>query len=318
MIKSITVTEVPITLREPFITSLRRVESYPVIRLRIELESGEVGIGECVATPQISGDSHEAILTELNSLVGNGELPPDRYSGFLPSAKAAIDLALWNIDNEYPALTIKSDVTVPIASLEAIPALLQERIAAGFTSFKVKVGESTITELISRIALIREIVGADALIRIDPNQAWDFDFARRALIALTDSGANIEYVEQPLPKDDLLGHKRLADESAIPLMADESCFSLSDLDRLLEVGGFKYLNVKLLKSGGIRPALELARRATAAGLQVSVGSMMEGEIGIKAAIYLAHEIAPLAVHDLDAAWWFNDTSLRYQGSSVSS
>ena len=101
-------------------------------------------------------------------------------------------------------------------------------------------------------------------------------------------------------------------------MADESCFSLNDLEKILDIGAFTYLNVKILKAGGVIPALELANQAIGAGLKVSIGSMMEGVQGIKAAIYLAHQIAPTVTHDLDAAWWFDASPICYLGSNVHS
>lgn len=318
MIKSITIREIPISLRQPFITALRTVTSYPVIQVEIEEDTGEIGVGECVATPQISGDSHEEVLAQLESLKGLKELTSDRLMGLLPSTRAAIDLALWNTKNKYPSVSIKTDVTIPIAPLTEIPKLVKERLDSGFSSFKVKVDESPLADLTTRIDLIRECAGGHVLIRIDPNQAWQVPYARQAAVALGESGASIEYIEQPLAKSDLAGHVELAKESPIPLMADESCFSLSDLDRILECGAFAYLNVKILKAGGITPALKLAKLAQGAGLKVSIGSMMEGELGLKAAIYLAHEIAPNEIHDLDAAWWFSASTIRYQGSTVSS
>lgn len=318
MIKSITVREVPISLRQPFITALRTVTSYPVIQVEIELDSGEIGIGECVATPQISGDSHEGILSELESLKGLRELTEEHLGELLPSTRTAIDLALWNTKNEYQSVSVRTDVTIPIAPLSEIPKLMKERLDSGFSSFKVKVAGGSLSDLKERIALIRASAGTEVLIRIDPNQAWELDYALSASALLSESGANIEYIEQPLAKLDLAGHIELAKESAIPLMADESCFSLSDLERVVASGAFRFLNVKLLKAGGIVPAFELAKRAGEAGLKVSIGSMMEGELGMKAAIYLAQKIAPNEIHDLDAAWWFSASKIRYEGSTVSS
>lgn len=100
-------------------------------------------------------------------------------------------------------------------------------------------------------------------------------------------------------------------------MADESCFSLDELGRVIETEAFQFLNVKILKAGGVVPALKLARAAQDAGLRVSIGSMMEGDHGIRAAVYLAHLVAPEVVHDLDAAWWIKDSAIEYQAGMVS-
>lgn len=321
MIKSITVTEKSISLRAPFVTALRSVSSYPVIQLNVELMDGRVGVGECVATPQISGDSHEIILQQLNSPTVQGlrEINPEIISmlDILPSAKAALDMALWDTE-PHPSCSVATDVTIPIAELADLKVIVQERVTAGFDTFKLKVKQVELSDLLRRIEIIREVAGQDTLIRIDPNQAWSLEYAISAAREIAKSGANIEYLEQPLAKADLLGHMALAQECNIPLMADESCFSQKDLEKVVATEAFKYLNVKILKAGGVMPALQLANQASNAGLKVSIGSMMEGVLGIRAAIYLAHEVAPQATHDLDAAWWFKDSPISYLGSIVHS
>jgi hypothetical protein len=60
----------------------------------------------------------------------------------------------------------------------------------------------------------------------------------------------------------------------------------------------------------------MAKVAAGAGIGVFVGSMMEGDIGVSNAIRLAHEISPLEVHDLDAAWWAKHSVLHYVNGTV--
>ncbi len=321
MIKSITVTEKSISLRAPFVTALRSVSAYPVIQVEIELLDGRIGVGECVATPQISGDTHEVILQQLHSPAVQDlrEISPEVISKLeiFPSAKAALDMALWNIEM-HPSCSVATDVTVPIAGLADLKDIVQERVNAGFNTFKLKVKQDEFSDLLQRIEIIREVAGQAAKIRIDPNQAWSLEYAILATREIAKSGANIEYLEQPLPKADLLGHTALAQECGIPLMADESCFSQADLEKVVATKAFQYINVKILKAGGVMPALQLANQAMNAGLKVSIGSMMEGVLGIRAAIYLAHQLAPEATHDLDAAWWFKESPISYLGSIVHS
>jgi L-alanine-DL-glutamate epimerase-like enolase superfamily enzyme len=319
MIKSITVEEQVVDLKEPFITSLRHLHSYPIVQVVIEHESGEIGIGQCVATPQIAGDTHQQILNDLNSELVQGlkeisaedilELP------ILPSSRAALDMALWFIGS-HAQRAVKTDVTIPISNLYDLRQIVRSRVDAGFQHFKLKVNQGSIKELLQRVDLIREVAGDNTPIRIDPNQAWSLEFAVDASRELEKSGAFIEYLEQPLSRSNLSGHKSLSQEIVIPLMADESCFSARELEGIVESQAFKYLNVKILKSGGIFPALSLIKEAQDAGLNISIGSMMEGEVGIRAAIYLAAETAPDAIHDLDAAWWFKESEIIYAEGTV--
>ena len=319
-IKSITASQYVVSLREPFITSLRRVDNYPVIQVRIELESGRVGVGECVATPAIAGDSIEEIWSELNSdkVKNLKEIDQEVLDelDFLPSSRAALDMACWDLENEESNCAISTDVTIPIAPLNEIPRITEERIKAGFQAFKIKVEAEPIEELIRRILLIYELVGPFSKLRIDPNQSWSLDYAKAAVNTFEAENLSIEYLEQPLKRDQLAEHRELSLATSIPLMADESCFSEVDLIKVISSNAFKFLNVKILKAGGVFPARRLAELAKESGLTVSIGLMMEGNQGVRAATHLAHEVNPEIIHDLDAAWWFKGSSIVYQGSTV--
>ena len=325
-IAELQVTEREIELRAPFVTALRSVSGYPVIEVRCLLADGRIGIGDCVATPAITGDSREAILADLNSSVFT-ELRSRQYqnqselhaaiaaSRLLPSARAALDIALFDACSPIRSVKVASDVTIPICTDDEFEEIFAQRRAAGFTAFKVKVDRAGAATLPARVAQIA--AAGSFLIRIDPNQAWDLELALSVMREIEGVGIAIEYLEQPLPRADLAGHAALAAKISTPLMADESVFSLDDLEGIAEDKIFTWLNVKLLKSGGYVPAQELVARATEIGMRVSIGSMMEGERGIRAAAQLAYEIAPTAHHDLDAAWWFRNTAISYAESILS-
>lgn len=320
------ISEHNIELRAPFVTALRTVTSYPIIKVRLVLEDGSIGLGDCVATPAISGDSHDSILANFNSLELK-ELLECSYpshvelhtaianSSLLPSARSALDIALTDSNSKISSTSVATDVTIPICSDLEFEGIFEERVRAGFNAFKVKTDKSNAQALPSRLAQISS--AGNYQIRIDPNQSWDLDLAIEVMSAIEEQNIFVEYLEQPLPRADLVGHAKLAKRIKTPLMADESVFSLEDLERVASNPIFTWLNVKLLKSGGYEPARELAERALDLGMKVSIGSMMEGEQGIRAAASLAKEIAPNLVHDLDAAWWIRNTSLTYSESILS-
>lgn len=325
-IAELRITERKIDLRAPFVTALRSVSSYPVIQVRCVLTDGRVGDGDCVATPAITGDSHEAILSDMNSSALNELIsrtyatPSDLHtaiaqSGLLPSTRSALDTALLDAYAPISSVRIATDVTIPICADDEFEEIFAQRSVAGFRAFKIKVDRATATGLASRVTRIA--AAGPYLVRIDPNQSWDLDLALKVMREIEAEGIEIDYLEQPLPRADLAGHAALAAKIKTPLMADESVFNEADLERVAKDEIFTWLNVKLLKSGGYIPARALATRAIELGMKVSIGSMMEGERGIRAAAQLAHEIAPLASHDLDAAWWFRDTTLSYAESILS-
>jgi L-alanine-DL-glutamate epimerase-like enolase superfamily enzyme len=318
-------------LREPFITALRRVENYTVITYTISDGSGTSGVGEAVATPAIIGDSLDEIDRDLNEAitpalanVSNLEegLAILARLDVISSSKAAADIALHAFFAAKDGLNlsvylssnagrVKTDVTIPISTIAQLDQIVRDRIDQGFTSLKVKLGAISLPENLAIMQKIRELAGHGASLRVDPNQAWDFSYAKDFLVALDKEGIAIDYLEQPVGKSQIDDLANLSGLGLAPIMADESIFSMRDLETIIDKNACTWVNVKILKSGGIAPARAIADQALAAGLNVSIGSMMEGARGVEAAALLASAIAPEVTHDLDAAWWHRDGSLKY-------
>jgi L-alanine-DL-glutamate epimerase-like enolase superfamily enzyme len=325
-----------VKLREPFKTALRTVESYPVIIFTISDKQGFTGFGECVATPAIVGDSISQIETDLIQVITPALSAVSNLEDGLiilsnlqvaPSSKAAADIALHGYFASRAGLNlakflkvdlkaVKTDVTIPLANPSELPKIIQDRVAHGFNSFKIKLGEQEVAENIHRMKIIAESVSGIAFLRIDPNQAWTVDYSAKFLKELARENIEIEYLEQPIAKENIDGLATLSALGISPIMADESLFNISDLDRLLEAKACTWVNIKLLKAGGLAPAMVIAQKAAAHGLKVSVGSMMEGEVGVYAAALLAGAVAPEVTHDLDAAWWHLGGNLSYIGGEL--
>ena len=93
--------------------------------------------------------------------------------------------------------------------------------------------------------------------------------------------------------------RALADEFATPIMADESVKDARDAARLVEARAADLVNIKLMKSGGIGEAMEIARRTGRAGLGAMIGCMDESRIGIAAALHFALAAPNVERADLD-------------------
>jgi L-alanine-DL-glutamate epimerase-like enolase superfamily enzyme len=313
-------------LRERFITALRGVSEYQVINFEICDELGNWHVGETVETPRITGDSHEQIMRELEHdapalIVGLDiaeaiiESQKSRLTG---SSKAAIDIALNGAlgTGVVSGFSVATDVTVPITTVDHLPQLISDRVAAGFTYFKVKANLEPVTEFIEKLTIIRDSLPTGCHLRVDANQAWTFEHTLEVISAISNSGIEIDYLEQPTPARDFKTLAKVKANSPIPIMADESCFTSADLNELIELDAMDLVNLKLLKTGGLTMAREMAKTAAAAGIGVYVGSMMEGDQSIRAAATLAAEIAPDLVHDLDASWWAKESHLRYESGRL--
>jgi L-alanine-DL-glutamate epimerase-like enolase superfamily enzyme len=316
----------PRELRERFVTALRGVSEYQVIKFEICDESGSWHVGETVETPKITGDSHEQIMSELEhdapALIVGLDIATAiievRKSQLTGSSKAAIDIALNGAlgTGVMSGFSVATDITVPITTVDNLPLLISDRVAAGFTHFKIKANLEPVTDLIDKLKIIRALLPTGAHLRIDANQAWTFEHTLEVISAISSNEIAIDYLEQPTPARDFKALAKIKANSPVPVMADESCFTSADLNELIELEAMDLVNLKLLKTGGLTLAREMAKTATAAGIGVYVGSMMEGDQSIRAAATLAAEIAPDLVHDLDASWWAKESHLRYESGRL--
>ena len=245
-------------------------------------------------------------------------------------AKAALDgalhdLAARRLGVSLPRLLgssrhdVHTDVTVSAGAADQVVEAAAERVKEGFTVLKLKVGADADTDVASILAM-RERVGPDISIRVDANQGWTVRQAITVIRSLEDAGADLEFVEQPVPAYDLDGLARITQSVDTPVMADESVFGLRDLSAVIERGAADLVNVKLAKCGGLSTARAMLALASAHGVGTIVGSMMEGPIGVGAAASLVAAHGTTCTSDLDAAWWLASSpvvgGLTYDGGTI--
>lgn len=149
--------------------------------------------------------------------------------------------------------------------------------------FKLKIGSRALMDDVRHVAAIKEAVGEQASVRVDVNQAWDEATAARGMAEL--QAAGIDLVEQPTPAKDHAALVRLSSRFHIPLLADESVGDASDAFRLAAAGFAGAYALKIAKAGGPARALEVATVASAAGVGLYGGTLLEGTIGTAAALH---------------------------------
>ena len=180
-----------------------------------------------------------------------------------------------------------TDYTIGIDSIDTMVAKMRE--FPGWPIYKIKLGTS------EDIRIVEELRRhTDAVFRVDANCAWDVDETIHNSTALKELG--VEFIEQPLEPDNWAGMKQVYAESALPVIADESCQKEPDVDRCQ--GHFHGVNVKLVKCGGLTPARRMIQRAKELGLKTMVGCMTESSVGISA---IAQLLPMLDYVDMDGA-----------------
>ncbi|MEK3937069.1 dipeptide epimerase [Sporosarcina sp. FSL W7-1349] len=322
-IRSIDTFPVAVPLKKPFKTALRTVHTADAIYVKATSENGSVGWGEAVPTHVITGESFGSLTYVIQEVLAPRLIGMDiRYREALferltrsiignTSAKAAIDMAIYDLWGQLAGMPlyqllggyrqeVETDYTVSVDNPQTMAEDAERYIAEGFHSLKVKVGIGEIRDDLERIRAIRERVGNKPKIRLDANQGWQPKEAVLAIRKMEDAGFDIELVEQPVHADDLEGLKFVTDQTGTPIMADESMFSANDALRICQLRAADLLNIKLMKSGGIREALNINAIAEAHGIQCMVGSMIETKLGVTAAAHFAASQPNITSYDFDA------------------
>ena len=188
---------------------------------------------------------------------------------------------IWGLNYENAPLC---DYTIGI---DTIDRMVEKMQALPWPIYKIKLGTAEDIEIVTTLRK-----HTDAIIRVDANAAWTSEEALQKIKLL--HPLNIEFVEQPLTKDDWEGMKNLFANSILPLIADESCIVETDVEKC--TNHFHGINIKLTKCSGITPALRMIENARRHGMKVMVGSMNESTIGTSA---IAHLLPLLDYVDMD-------------------
>jgi L-alanine-DL-glutamate epimerase-like enolase superfamily enzyme len=179
---------------------------------------------------------------------------------------------LWKLDKEAAPPT---DYTIGIDTIEK---MVEKIKAKPWPVYKIKLGTS---EDISIMEALRK--ESNATFRVDANAGWTTEEALDLIPRLKDLG--VEFIEQPLAKDNWEGMQKLYHQSVLPLIADESCVVESDVEKCHK--HFHGINIKLTKCSGITPARRMITKARDLEMSVMIGSMNESTIGAAAIGHLA-------------------------------
>ncbi|MHC4960772.1 MAG: enolase C-terminal domain-like protein [Planctomycetota bacterium] len=195
--------------------------------------------------------------------------------------------------------TVKSDITIPfVPDIEILKPWIQRALHERFDIYKIKVS-GNIKQDTSFIHSITEILsesGRPHTIRLDGNQGFTCDSALRLLDELDEK---IELFEQPLKYNDYSGMEQLCKKAPLPIIADETVFSVKDCQRVIEHGLAHGINIKIAKSG-IAQTRQIIKLAKKARLKLMIGCMTETMAGLSTAIYCAMGTGTFDYIDLDS------------------
>jgi L-alanine-DL-glutamate epimerase-like enolase superfamily enzyme len=270
----------------------------------VELSNGDGAPAFGEAAPSVLyGESAAGTLRALSQLnpaqLSFADIPGsmawlDQIPGLPMAGKCALNLALLDGAAKHQGQTLHDFLGLGFREHHHItsfsigidePSVIHRKVleAAQFPVIKLKVGDPRDRE---NFAALRA-AAPDKPVRVDANEGWKTkEEALRMIEWLVATDQNIQFVEQPMPRDasnrDLIW---LKERSPLPVFADESCHTVADIPRCAEC--FHGVNIKLVKTGGVSMAKQTLEAARQAGLQTMIGCMIETSVQISAAAHLA-------------------------------
>lgn len=164
---------------------------------------------------------------------------------------------------------------------------VEEGIERGYRVIRLKVGRPGTGGLPGWRRDIESVIGARKLIEesrrevllvADANQG--FRTAENAIEFCRAVDGKLDWLESPTVASDLRAFARIKAATSVPLMADEAVHGCESAELLLDLGGVDYINIKLMKTGGLIRALDLYDLAERHGVRCQIGSMIESTYGI--------------------------------------
>jgi L-alanine-DL-glutamate epimerase-like enolase superfamily enzyme len=159
--------------------------------------------------------------------------------------------------------------------------LFAQAAAQGFRAFKIKVGHPDFERDLHRLALLKRVVGSDALVMVDANEAWTPKQAIRNLTLMQRAGHEIFWVEDPILRDDFAGLKLIQDQCGPTLVNAGEYLDITGKRKLLEARVCDLLNVH----GQVTDVMRIGWLAADMGAKLTMGNTFL-ELGVNMALAL--------------------------------
>lgn len=311
----------PVTMRlqQPYAIAYDVLETASNVFVELVTDGRFAGFGCAAPDEHVTGETPQGVLADLHSVAepllrGADPLRPARLVQQLraalphsPGVVAAVDMALFDILGKASGLplwrllggyrdSIATSITIGILPEGETVAQARQHVRDGFRALKLK-GGLDVEEDISRVIRVREAVGEGVELRFDANQGYRLPQALRFLDQTR--RAKLRFIEQPTPQAEPEMLAEICGSTAVPVMADESLLGPDDALRLIRGNCCRMFNVKLMKTGGILAAGQIAALAGAAKIEVMTGCMDESALGIAAGLHFSLASPAVTCADLD-------------------
>ena len=264
------------------------------------------GLGECALFKGLSREDtplYESKLREMCQNIGLGKSTDlSEYS----SLQFGLETALCDLSNGGGRVVVDTpfvhgETTIPInglvwmGSFDEMSARIEEKLSAGFTTIKLKIGA---IDFESELELIRQLRGrfsSETLtIRVDANGGFSPEEALPKLTRLAAYG--IHSCEQPIKPNQWAEMRKICAESPIHIALDEELIGITDpmqMFMLLREIAPQYLIIKPSLMGGFAGAQEWLKMAKMTNTGAWFTSALESNVGLNAIAQVVAKFNPL-------------------------
>lgn len=297
-------------MTRPVRTASGTIARFPLVLIDVMTDTGVEGHAYSVVY-------HEELLPALERtvagmgamLVGRDASPRDAHDylkrrcrlfgvrGLTGVALGGLDMALWDAWARArgeplahtlgaPLRPVRAYHSVGLYDAASVAQVVEEARAGGFAGLKIKVGFPTLAEDVAAVRAARRALGDDIALMVDYNQSLDFPEAMRRCLAL--DGEGLEWIEEPLPADDLDGAARLADALRTPVQIGENFHGPAEMRAAIAARAMDLVMPDAQFIHGVTGWLEAAALARAHGLPMSSHTFLEASLHLLCATPTAH------------------------------
>ena len=282
---------------------------FELITVRIKDEDGleglgytySVGVGGRAIYSLVEYDLKPILLEEDSSRIEHlwqkmwWRLHFSGRGGHASFAIAAVDIALWDLAGKRaklplwrllggnnPRVKAYAGGVDLYFTIDQLKEQARGFLAKGFRAIKMKVGRPRLSEDVSRVKAIRDLVGPDIPLMVDVNMGWTVEQAIHASRALAEF--DLYWLEEPTIPDDLAGHIKIMREGALPIATGENFHTLYEFQHFITAGAVSYPEPDLATCGGISVWMKVARLAEAHNLPVTTHGVHDLHVHMLAAV----------------------------------
>jgi len=309
-IRGLTARAVAAPLARPLRTASGDIPVSPLLLVDVVSEDGTVGRAYVFGYTTLSLRALKAFIEDLEEVVrGRPAIPAVLYDdlaarlrlmgrqGLVGMALSGLDMALWDLQGraqQRSVVELLGGQATPVPAYDsygivdpaADRAALERSVEQGFRAIKIKIGVRDLAWDVARVAGVREIIGPDVRLMVDYNQSLTAPEALRRIRAL--ARFDLEWVEEPVPAEDLAGHARVRAASPVPVQTGENWWFGHDMAHALAAGACDYCMPDIMKIGGVTGWLRAMGQAEAAAVPVSSHLFVEASAHVLPVTPLAH------------------------------